>query len=276
MIWLALHVVIVGVLLADAILRPFRQPMARVSWVVVLLALPAVGALAYLLLGRVSIGRRRTRRLREIERALPPVPAQPVSPDDALAKIPDKYAPLFRLGRSINGFDAVDGNAGELMTGSNAAIERIVEDIDAAEDHVHLSFYIWLVDNNGLKMVEALKRAAQRGVTCRALADDLGSRQLIHSGHWRDMKDAGVSLARALRMQNPLLRPFAGRVDLRNHRKILIVDNRVTYCGSQNCADPEFRVKPKYAPWVDIMVRFEGPVVSKNQRLFAADWMLAA
>ncbi|QEG43098.1 phospholipase D-like domain-containing protein [Roseimaritima ulvae] len=64
------------------------------------------------------------------------------------------------------------------------------------------------------------------------------------------------------------------RVDLRNHRKISIIDGRITYCGSQNCADPEFRVKARYAPWVDIMGRFEGPVVAQNQLLFASDWML--
>jgi len=274
-IWLILHVLVTGVLLVDALLRPFRQPSARVAWVVVLFALPALGPIAYLLLGRVSIGRRRTKQLNEIEQSLPPITAQPASAGDALADVPDRYAALFRLGCSVNGFEPVGGNSGQLMTDSNTTIARMIDDIDAAEDHVHLSFYIWLTDNNGLKMVEALKRAAGRGVACRALADDLGSRQMIHSNHWRDMRDAGVKLGRALRMQNPLLRPLAGRVDLRNHRKILIVDNRVTYCGSQNCADPEFRVKPKFAPWVDIMIRFEGPVVGQNQRLFATDWILA-
>lgn len=64
-----------------------------------------------------------------------------------------------------------------------------------------------------------------------------------------------------------------GRIDLRNHRKILIVDNRLTYCGSQNCADPEFLPKAKYGPWVDAMLRIEGPVVRENQHLFASDWM---
>jgi len=274
-IWVALHVVIVGALLVDAFLRPFRQPSARVAWAVVLLALPALGAIAYLLLGQVSIGRRRTRQLNEIEQSLPAVTAPAASAEEVLANVPDRYAGLFRLGHSVNGFNPVGGNSGQLMTDSNAAIECMIEDIDAAEDHVHLSFYIWLIDNNGLKMVEALKRAAGRGVTCRALADDLGSRQMIHSQHWRDMRDGGVKLGRSLRMQNPLLRPLAGRLDLRNHRKILVIDNRITYCGSQNCADPEFRVKPKFAPWVDIMIRFEGPVVSQNQRLFAADWVLA-
>ena len=275
MIWVALNIVVVGALLVDALLRPFRQPSSRIAWVVVLLAVPALGAVAYLLLGRVSIGRRQTRQLNEIERSLPAITPQPDPAEDVLENVPDRYAGLFRLAHSVNGFDAVGGNIGQLMADSNAAIDRMIDDIDAADDHVHLSFYIWLADNNGLKMVEALKRAAARGVACRALADDLGSRQMIRSQHWRDMHDAGVKLGRSLRIQNPLLRPLAGRVDLRNHRKILVIDNRITYCGSQNCADPEFRVKPKFAPWVDIMIRFEGPIVSQNQRLFAADWLLA-
>ena len=275
MIWIILHVVIVGTLVVDALLRPFRQPSARVAWVVVLLSLPVLGAISYLLLGRASIGRRRAKQLSEIEQSLPAISADPDAEDAALAALPDRYAALFRLGHSVSAFEPVGGNRGQLMADSNAAIDRMIEDIDAAENHVHLSFYIWLTDNNGLKMVEALKRAAGRGVVCRALADDLGSRQMIHSTVWKDMRDAGVKLGRALRLQNPLLSPLAGRIDLRNHRKILTVDNRVTYCGSQNCADPEFRVKPRFAPWVDIMIRFEGPVVSQNERLFAADWILA-
>jgi cardiolipin synthase len=64
-----------------------------------------------------------------------------------------------------------------------------------------------------------------------------------------------------------------GRIDLRNHRKIVVIDDRITYCGSQNCADPEFAIKAKYAPWVDAMMRFEGPVARQNQLLFAGDWM---
>ena len=83
------------------------------------------------------------------------------------------------------------------------------------------------------------------------------------------MRDAGVQVATALPIGNLLLRPFRGRIDLRNHRKILVIDNRITYCGSQNCADPEFRIKAKYAPWVDAVMRFEGPIARQNQHLFA-------
>jgi cardiolipin synthase len=160
-----------------------------------------------------------------------------------------------------------------LLADSNATIASMIADIDAAREHVHLTFSSWLPDNNGLKMVEALKRAAARGIACRAMADALGSRGLIDSEHWQDLKEAGVKVAAALPMSNPLLRPLRGRIDLRNHRKILVIDNHITYCGSQNCADPEFLVKAKYAPWVDAMLRFTGPVARQNQHLFLSDWM---
>jgi cardiolipin synthase A/B len=260
--------------IARAILRPHRQPASRVAWVVVMVALPVVGIVAYVLLGETNIGRRRKARAREVLARLPDVAETPGATAAIFRpEVPDRYVPLFRVGHSVNSFEPVGGNQARLMADSNAAIESIIADIDAANDHVHLCFYIWLPDNNGLKMVEALKRAAARKVICRAMADGLGSRTLIASEHWRAMRDASVHVATALAIGNLLLRPLRGRIDLRNHRKIVVIDNRITYCGSQNCADPEFLVKAKYAPWVDAMMRFEGPIARQNQHLFASDWM---
>jgi cardiolipin synthase len=96
---------------------------------------------------------------------------------------------------------------------------------------------------------------------------------MIDSEHWKGMHDARVHVATALPIGNPLLRPLLGRIDLRNHRKIVVIDDWITYCGSQNCADPEFLIKAKYAPWVDALMRFEGPIARQNQYLFASDWM---
>jgi len=188
-------------------------------------------------------------------------------------QIPEHYAHLFRVGHSVNGFEPVGGNRGQLLADSNASIDSLVVDIEAAKDHVHLISYIWLPDNNGLKIVEALKRAAARGVKCRVMADGLGSRIMIESEHWQAMRDVRVRATIALPIGNLLLRPLLGRIDLRNHRKIVVIDDWITYCGSQNCADPEFRIKPKYAPWVDALMRFEGPIARQNQYLFASDWM---
>jgi cardiolipin synthase len=238
------------------------------------LALPFLGALAYLLFGEVNIGRWRVARLRTVLEQMPPLAAPaPGSETNLQAPVSPRWAPAFRVGQSISGFAPIGGNAGRLLADSNATIDAMVADIDRAETHVHLLVYIWLPDRNGLKVVEALKRAAARGVQCRAVADDLGSRAMIRSIHWTSLREAGVRVARALPIGNPVLRALAGRIDLRNHRKIVVIDGRVTYCGSQNCADPEFRIKAKYAPWVDAVVRFEGPIARQNQHLFVADWM---
>ena len=260
--------------IARAILRPHREPASRVAWVVVMVILPVVGIISYILLGETNIGRRRRERVRAVLARLPNVAEAPgMREGNALPEIPEIHSPLFRVGHSVNGFDPVGGNQARLLPDSNATIESIIADIDAAQETVHLTFYIWLPDHNGLKMVEALKRAAARNVTCRAMADALGSRTLIDSENWKSMKSAGVHLGIALPTGIPILRSLRGRVDLRNHRKIVVIDNRVTYCGSQNCADPEFLVKAKFAPWVDVMVRFEGPIARQNQHLFASDWM---
>ena len=269
-----LFVVAQLVTIGRVLLRRHREPASRVAWLVVIVALPVVGMISYILLGEVNIGRRRVERMREVLAQLPDVStASGPNSSNFEADIPKHHDHLFRLAHSVNGFEPVGGNKAQLMSDSNAAINAIIADIDRATDHVHLLFYIWLPDNNGCKVAEALKRAASRGVTCRALADDLGSRAMIRSEHWQDMLSAGVNLGRALPIGNPLLRPFHGRIDLRNHRKIVVIDDWITYCGSQNCADPEFLVKAKFAPWVDVMMRFEGPIARQNQHLFAGDWM---
>ena len=271
---LTLHLLISIAFIVRVILKPGRDPAARIAWIVIILILPVVGVIAYILLGETNIGRRRIARMKQILAELP-APEKISEPQfEAMQpSVPELYEPHFRVGRSINGFTPVGGNQARLMADSNAAIDSIVADIDAATDHVHLLFYIWLPDTNGCKVVDALKRATARGVACRAMVDDLGSRRMIKSRHWREMHSAGVHLGLALPVGNPLLRMLKGRIDLRNHRKIVVIDDTITYCGSQNCADPEFRVKAKYAPWVDAMVRFEGPIARQNQYLFAADWM---
>lgn len=244
------------------------------AWLLLLFALPYVGVIAYLLLGTTNIGAARITRL---NRAKAELPGPDTAPGwDAAANRPGNlgiHDQLFNVGQSISGYAPMGGNRAELLKAGDAAIDRMVADIDAATATVHLMFYIWLADHNGTKMVDALKRAVARGVTCRAMVDDYGSRDFVRGHYWTELGAAGVMTGIALKVGNPLLRMFKGRIDLRNHRKNLVIDNRIAYCGSQNCADPAFLPKKKYAPWVDAVMRFEGPVVRQAQHLFAIDWM---
>jgi cardiolipin synthase len=267
---LAVAIIVVAELavLVRAILRPHREPAARLAWVIFILIAPVVGPIIYLLLGETRLGRRKIGH--EIDRHLPRPPV-----DDASVRLlqsGDHYSP-FALARTVNQLAPAGGNSATLAAAGNAAIDAMVADIDAASRHVHLCTYIWLEDNNGLKVKDALIRAARRGIAVRALADALGSRPFIRSQHWRDLVDSGVQMKVALPIGNPIRVLTRGRLDLRNHRKSLVVDTAIAWCGSQNIADPQFRIKPRFAPWIDIMTRWEGPVARDCQFLFVSDWM---
>ncbi|MGN6154475.1 MAG: cardiolipin synthase [Sphingomicrobium sp.] len=264
----AIVILIELAVLVRAILRPHREPASRLAWVIIIVVAPIVGTVAYLLLGETRVRRRRFGQM--IDSSLPR-PAADEAVAASLAKSP--YAAPFALARSINRIGPSGGNAAFLAADSDDAIDGMVADVDSAERHVHLTTYIWLADHNGLKMKEALIRAAKRGVKVRALADALGSHRLIRSRHWRDLISSGAEMRPALPFGNLLRLMLRGRVDLRNHRKSLVIDNRLAWVGSQNLADAAFRIKPRFAPWVDIMTRWEGPVAMDCQFLFVSDWM---
>jgi cardiolipin synthase len=251
-----------------AITRPHREPASRLAWVIFIIVAPVLGAVAYLLLGETRLRRRRFGQA--IDKSLP----RPKNDEAIIGELQQSphFAP-FALARSVNGIGPTGGNRATLSSDSDSAIDAMVRDIDSSACHVHLCTYIWLADGNGLKIKDALIRAAKRGIPVRVLADALGSRQFIHSKHWRELRESGVEARVALPFGNPLRILLRGRIDLRNHRKSLVIDGRIAWVGSQNLADPEFRIKPRFAPWVDIMTRWEGPVVLDCQFLFVSDWM---
>jgi cardiolipin synthase A/B len=261
-----------------AITRPDRTPASRVAWVAVIMCLPVIGVVAYLFLGETSIGRERVRRLHEADERLAAPSGAGTEPGDPVA------ATISDLCRTISGFGPTRGNRVVLLGDPSAspaeptldcdlAIKGLIEAIEAATEHVHLSFYIWLDDGNGGRVADAISAAARRGVTCRVVVDALGSRDFVRGPRWRQLREAGAHLLVALQDIPRLGHAAVGRVDLRNHRKLVVIDNRIAFVGSQNCADPQFRVKAKYAPWIDLLVRCEGPVVRQAQHLFLGTWI---
>ena len=270
------HVALVLTFTTRILLRDDLSPPARLAWFIILNVLPYLGAVVYFLFGELALGQRANKRHRKIFDEIRAKTSEFMGKvSDTESMIDPLYRPAFRYAGSINGFHPVDGNTVELMADGSETRQRLVADIDAATEHVQGLYFSWLRDNTGTDVAEALIRAAKRGVTCRAMADGLGSRALLKSELWQRMKDSGVRLAVALPLDKPIRTILTSRLDLRNHRKITVIDGRITYCGSRNSAVPEFLVKAKYAPWVDIMLRLKGPVVAQNQLLFASDWIQA-
>ncbi|MCB0411841.1 MAG: PLDc N-terminal domain-containing protein, partial [Bdellovibrionales bacterium] len=176
------------------LLRPHRQPASRVAWVVVIVTFPLFGIVIYYLLGETSLGRKYTQQARHILNKYSLVPISKISALDRKITIDETYRALFETANSITPVGVTTGNRGQLYSASNSTIEAMVKDIDAAQIHVHILFYIWLTDNNGTKIADAVVRAARRGVACRVMVDGLGSRKLIQSPLWKRMNDGGVKL----------------------------------------------------------------------------------
>lgn len=263
-----------------ALTRPNRSPASRIAWLSVIMLVPMAGMIGYLLLGETSIGRTRIERIRKIEDSMP-APAGDKFPPQQTSPI---AASLFDMCHSINGFHATTGNritllgdqeapASEPKRNSLKAVDTLIAEIGQAQESVHIAVYIWLDDDVGRRLATAVIDAAGRGVTCRVMVDSLGSRDFIRSATYKQMHTAGVRTHATLADISRLRHMAFSRVDLRDHRKMVVIDNRTAFCGSQNFASPEFRIKAQFAPWIDVLMRLEGPIVRQMQYMFLSGWI---
>ena len=272
---LALHFLVWLLISFRVLARHDLTAPARLAWIVILFILPYIGVVVYWLFGEIHLGREfidtHKKNMTKLHSTNPEVLGNEATLQRA---IESQYQMAFAYSAAATGFHTTVGNRAELMADAAETQARMLADFDAATDHIHVLYYIWLIDGMGIDTAQALIRAAKRGVTCRGMVDGMGSRKMVNSKIWREMIEAGVQVSVALPINNIIKVLLFSRLDLRNHRKITVIDGKIGYNGSRNCADPEFRVKPKYAPWVDIMLRFEGPIVAQNQMLFASDWLM--
>jgi cardiolipin synthase len=173
--------------------------------------------------------------------------------------------------QKISLLPVVGGSAVEFLNDTQAFIGRLVADIDAATAQVHLLYYIFMPDATGERVARALESAAGRGVECRVLVDAVAGRRFFF--HWsglsRRLIKAGVHVTSAL-PADPIQRRLP-RMDLRNHRKLAIIDRRIAYAGSHNLINADYGGR-RGAPWCDVTGRFTGPVVAEFAAIFAEDW----
>ncbi|UXU73765.1 cardiolipin synthase [Paracoccus sp. SMMA_5] len=252
------------------LLRPRLEPAVRLSWILVIELVPLIGILAYFLFGEIRMRGAEVETMANVRSRLSglwrPSP-------EAVRRAPEFAAPIIAANRATTGFGAVAGNLTELLPEDDSAIDHLVAAMDAAGDHIHILFYIWLDDASGRKVADAAARAAARGVKVRVVIDAFGSRAFARSDSWRMMQQAGCECIQALPLSLPIIGGLFHRMDLRNHRKIVVIDDAIGFTGSRNCSDMAFAIKPRFAPWVDILLRIEGPIVRQMQAVFLQDWM---
>lgn len=256
---------------AFVLLRPRSRQASSMAWLLLIVGVPLVGIVLYLIVGEVRFGRTRIQRHAAIVSRVRAAVAEAWS-DSRPSVVEEPYDRLGMLAGIVGDTAPRGGNLLTLIAETDEVIVSLIDDIDSARDHVHLLFYIFVDDSSGKAVGEALLRAAKRGVRCRLLVDAVGSSRFLKSELHRRLGVGGIHVVAAL--PTPFTAMAQARIDLRNHRKIAIVDGRVGYTGSHNLADAFYIVKPRYAPWVDATVRIDGPAVRDLQTLFVQDWFM--
>jgi cardiolipin synthase A/B len=235
--------------------RQRRSPSSTVAWLLVILWLPYVGVPLYLMLGGRKMSRL-ARRKQEIYHRPPGGSGD------------DHGSAVGRLLASYGIPPARSGNRVEVVTSGEVAYERVLRLIDEARSTIHITTYILGRDDGSKVLVEHLTRRAAEGIAVRLLVDDLGSWR-VGRRFLAPLKAAGAQVAYFM----PVLHmPFRGRANLRNHRKVIVVDGRIALTGGMNLAWPY--MGPRFLPnqWRDLSVVVEGPAVSDLEDLFASDW----
>jgi cardiolipin synthase len=157
-----------------------------------------------------------------------------------------------------------------LLPEYETAFDSIIADLDVAQHACDLEFYIWHDAGRVVDVADALVRAAGRGVACRVTVDAMGSKAFLRGSRVRALREAGVRVIPSLPV-GPVRALFV-RTDLRNHRKILVIDDRIAYAGSLNLVDPRyFKQEAGVGEWVDAMVRVEGPAAEALGDTFDID-----
>lgn len=253
------------------VMRGPRRSSTSLAWIVVIMALPVVGMVTWFFVGEARIGSRRRARYAELARRVAQQAAM-LGPVDEHRVMPEPHRAAIALAEAVGGTPCRGGNALDLVGDTECTIDSLVKDVDAARETCHLLYYIYLDDAAGRRVADALERAVARGVVCRLLVDAVGSKEFLRSRLCSRLRSAGVRVVEALPAS--ILRAAFSRIDLRNHRKLAVIDGRIGYTGSQNIADASFAPKRRYAPWVDCTVRIEGPVVYDLQQIFVSDWYM--
>jgi cardiolipin synthase len=250
-----------------------RRPSSAMAWLMAIFVAPIPGSVLFGLIGSTKLPQDRRDKQREINDLI----LENTEGLDNRAETstePPWFGTVVRLNRTLGSMPLIPGNTARLLPDYADSIAAMTAAVDAAERYVHVEFYILARDESTYLFFDALKRAHDRGVRVRVLYDHwatIRNPQGRVTRRW--LRDSGIRFEEMLPFH-----PTKGmwrRPDLRNHRKIVVVDGHVAFTGSQNMIDPSYNKRGNMRrglQWKDLMVRLDGPAAIGLNALFITDW----
>ena len=257
--------------LAIGVLPSNRKPSSAMAWLILILIIPFAGFVVFLFLGRTNLGKGRLARQREADEAIRA--ATDRLPTEDVAG-PAYLGSMATLNLNLGSLPIQTGNRVDLIPGYRDAIVAMTTDVAAATETVEVEFYIAAWDDVTAPFFEALQAAVARGVKVRLLFDHMGSRSIPEYAEFEKRLDAAGIDWRPMLPIRPLKGQFQ-RPDLRNHRKLLVVDGRIAFMGSQNLIEPGYNKASNHKggrEYVELVARIDGPTVTALRAVFAKDW----
>lgn len=248
-----------------------RKPNAAIAWLLVLFLLPWVGIILFLLIGNPKLSKRRRRIQLRIDQLIEDTVSNGGQKRHVFApKQLERYEPIAKLGEALGKLPVHGGNSVKILPKYDEAITDIVEEIKQAKEFVHLEYFIVALDKTTQPLFDALEDAVKRGVTVRFLIDGMGYRRYPRRA---EMKRLLTSIEVEWHLMLPIkLKPsLYNRPDLRNHRKIVVIDDRLGYIGSQNLIDRTYHRRDDIY-YDELVAKLSGPIVRHCNVIFASDW----
>jgi cardiolipin synthase len=260
------------VLIRWVLLLKKRQPTSSIAWILAIVGLPVVGGVLFLIFGinrveRKMLGAKQARR-RVLGPNLPEVSQFQVLAWGAQGSVAER---MMGLTTQVNMLPATFGNRIEVLDETPRTLALMEQAIESATESLHLEYYIWRPDRTGTKLRDMLIEKARAGVTVRFLYDGIGSITLGRR-FLKPMRQAGIKVAAFLPGRQFLHR---WSLNLRSHRKIMVVDGRIGFTGGMNIGDEYLGKVPYYGYWRDTHLQLHGPAVLQLQQIFVEDWLFA-
>jgi cardiolipin synthase len=238
---------------------------AAIGWIGLAWLSPFIGAALYYVFGINRVMRRAARLTPESPDEPTPVPISVPTESQAL---PENILTIARVGAQLTGHSLVLGNSISLFSDGDEAYPAMLDAIAAAQRSIILASYIFRKDRVGGAFIDALSRARRRGVEIRVLVDGIGS-GYMRSRAADELRRADIKVARFMHYWLPWRMPF---LNMRNHKKLLVVDGSVGFSGGLNIGVENLRRSPVGFPVTDVHFRLKGPVVAQLMLTFAEDW----
>ncbi|MDR7187070.1 MULTISPECIES: cardiolipin synthase [Microbacterium] len=250
-----------------------RRPTAAMAWLLAIYFIPIIGVFLFLLIGNPRLPRKRRRKQERINDYIHDTSAS-LDFGTLRPHAPSWFTSLVTLNRNLGAMPLAGDNAAHLIPDYQESLDAMADAIREAERFVHVEFYILQADAATDNFFRALEEVAARGVTVRVLLDHWANRgKPFYKRTLKRLTGMGAQWHLMLPVQP--LRGKYQRPDLRNHRKLLVVDGRVAFTGSQNVTASTYNLRKNIKRglhWVDLMARIEGPVVASVNAVFLSDW----